>query len=285
MSRPSKYLCLLLVLGCCGLTWAAEPPLPDHSGFVTDLAGVIGTATAQKLEGLCRQLAKQTGAELAVATVKTVAPLDSKTYAGKLFEKWRIGKKGKDNGVLLLLAMDERRVEIEVGYGLEGVITDAGAGRILDDYVVPFFKQGQFGEGLYNGAAALAARIAKDAGQELGQDYQAVPPANRGADEEGNPLVTGAIVILIILMVFAQGVVIGLIGGVVGALVGFSVAGPAGAVIGAIIGFVVSYFRFPGSRWYGGGWGGDIGGGWSGGGGGGGFGGGSSGGGGSGRSW
>lgn len=224
---------------------------------------------------------------MAIAIVSAVAPLDSKTYAVKLFEKWKIGKKGKDNGLLVLLAMDEKRIEIEVGYGLEGAINDAKAGAILDKYVVPYFKQGQFGEGLYNGAVALADEIAKTAGQELGDQYK--PTAGQKDDGGLNDLlVTIAVILIAVFSIFFSGLMAGIVGAIIGGLFGTFIWGPAGGIIGALLGFVVSYLRFFNGNWgsWGGGMfgGGDFGGG-GGGGGFGGFGGGGSGGGGSGRSW
>ncbi len=264
---------------------AAEPAYPAYTGFVNDYAGVIDQATKSKLEGLCRQLEAKTSAELAIAVVKTVAPLDPKTYAVKLFEKWKIGKKGKDNGLLVLLAMDERRVEIEVGYGLEGTINDAKAGAILDSYGVPYFKEGKFGEGLYNIAAALGEQIAAASQQELGDEYR--PVRQEGEDWKTNDTILSAAVIMIAIFSFMfSGLLAGVVGAVIGAVFGFFLMGPLGVLLGAVVGFVVSYLRF-----FGGGWGGWTGGTFSGGnfggsgGGFGGFGGGSSGGGGAGRSW
>lgn len=284
MKRALAFLFLLVLAGGA---LAAEPVYPNYSGFVNDYAGVIDAATKQKIESLCTALEKKTSAEMAIAVVKTVEPLDSKGYAVKLFEKWKIGKKGKDNGLLILLAMDERRVEIEVGYGLEGVINDAKAGEILDKYVVPFFKQGNYGEGLYNGAAAIAEEISRSASQEMEAAY--APQPVKGGSSGGDTffwIAMVAVIAVVMLSIFASGIASGLLGAVFGALFGFAFLGVVGAIIGAIIGFVLSYIQTPGSRWSGGGWGGGFGGGFGGGGGGfGGFGGGSSGGGGAGRSW
>lgn len=266
---------ILAVLSSVG--WAAVD-WPAPNGFINDYAGVLTAAEKQNLDALVFTLKQKTGAEMAVAIVKTVAPLDAKTYAVKLFEKWKIGQKGKDNGLLILLALEERRVEIEVGYGLEGVINDAKAGEILDKYVVPFFKTGEFGAGLYNGAVVIAGEIAKSAGQELGANFQPAAPV-KGSDDGG--LLENLIMVAIILLtVFGSGIIWGLVGAALGGFFGFLIAGVLGAIIGAIFGFVLSYFKIFGR---GGGWMGGLG---SGGGfGGGGFGGGSSGGGGSGRSW
>jgi len=274
----------LLVIG--QTSFAKEVVLPNYTGFVNDFAGVLDLTAKEKIEKLCRILEKKTSAELAIAVVKSTAPLDSKTYAVKLFEKWKIGKKGKDNGVLILLAMEEHRVEIEVGYGLEGVITDARAGEILDKEVIPYLRKGGFGEGLYQGALALAQLIVKNQGEELGEEYvKREAETEKGWPEELTYFVVISVIFLIFLSIFASGLVPGVFGAVFGAIFGYIIAGGIiGAIIGAIVGFMLSFNRLPGTPggfgWYGGGWSGDFGGG-----GGFGFGGGSSGGGGAGRSW
>ncbi|MFH1387379.1 MAG: TPM domain-containing protein [bacterium] len=267
-------------------SFATEPKFPSYIGFVNDFAGMLDSASIEKLNNLGQTLEKKTSAEMAIVTVKTVAPLDPKTYAVKLFEQWKIGKKGKDNGLLILLSQDERRVEIEVGYGLEGVINDAKAGEILDKYVVPFFKEGKFGEGIYNGAEVMANKIAENAKQELGDDYQG-PKKSKEKGLSISTIIILAIVTLIILSIFASGAGSGVIGAIVGLVIGLSIAGIIGAVVGAIIGFMLSFTRFNDMTGggFGGGFGGFGGGFGSGGGGFGGFGGGGSGGGGSGRSW
>jgi len=279
---------ILLSVGCA---FGKEPVFPTYSGFVNDFAGVIDTATKEKLEGLCRSLEQKTSAEMAIATVQSVEPLDPKEYAVALFKKWGIGKKGKDNGLLLLLAMDQKRIEIEVGYGLEGIIPDAKAGEILDRYVIPSFKEGKFGEGLYNGAEAIAGIIAQSSDQTLEAEYQGpAKQSESGKKKFYFPTIIAAIVIIILFAIFASGLAAGLFGAIFGAIWGFVFAGIIGAIIGAIVGFVLSYIQFPGGDGFGGGgggfWGDMGGGGWGEGGGGfGGFGGGGSGGGGSGRNW
>jgi uncharacterized protein len=131
MKTTTSITLFVLVLLLTSLSFS-DVAFPKPKGFVNDYAGVLTSSEAQRLESISDALKKKSGAELAVAVVKTVEPLDPKSYAVDLFEKWGIGEKGKDNGVLLLLAMKERRVEIEVGYGLEGALTDAHSGRILD---------------------------------------------------------------------------------------------------------------------------------------------------------
>lgn len=152
---------------------AGEPVYPARpEGSVRDLAGVFAPSRQADLEGLLADLERATTAELAVVTVKTTQPVTVEEYAVKLFEKWGIGKKGRDNGVLMLLAIDDRAIKIEVGYGLEPAITDGTAGSILDRYVIPRFKDNDYAGGLVDGAKAIANLIARDAQSQLSPQYQ-----------------------------------------------------------------------------------------------------------------
>jgi len=274
-----------VILLSCGIF--AQEKFPAYTGYVNDLAGVIDKDNAAKILHNCNEIKRRGFGELAIVTVKSTAPLDPKTYAVKLFETWKIGEKGKDNGVLVLLSMEDRRAEIEVGYGLEGVITDAMAGQILDIYAVQEFKDGRYGEGLFSLTTAIYTLMSRAAGKEM-EEVKELGERPSTAVPESNNIVTAVIiaafVLMMLLSVFAAGIASGIFGAIFGAVLGFSFFGVIGAVIGAIIGFVLSYTRFPTSRNRGG-WGGGFGGGFGGGGGGFSFGGGGSGGGGAGRSW
>lgn len=138
---------------------AGGSALPAAAGFVNDYAGVLPADDRGRLEASLRSLERDTGVEMAVAVVPRAAPDTPKMYAVKLFQAWGVGKKGKDNGILFLVAMEERRVEVEVGYGLEGVLPDGLVGEILDREVVPRFRAGDFAQGIAGGVAALAARV------------------------------------------------------------------------------------------------------------------------------
>ncbi|MEW6398478.1 MAG: TPM domain-containing protein [Bacillota bacterium] len=137
----------------------ASGGLPAPSGFVNDFAGVLSAAERQSLEEFCSSLEARTGAEMAIVTVRRTGDESIQMYAVRLFEAWGIGKKGRDNGLLILAAMEDRRVWVEVGYGLEGILPDGKVGAILDRYLVPAFKEGRYGEGLSACARALAAEI------------------------------------------------------------------------------------------------------------------------------
>ena len=142
----------------------ADPPVPALTQPVHDLADAIDSSAEQQIEQLSRSLQTASGDILVVVTVPTIEPYaDIREYAVKLFENQGrgIGEKGKDNGILVLLALKERRVWIEVGYGLEPWITDGYAGETSRDYMTPDFRAGRYGAGLLKGAQRIAARIAQ----------------------------------------------------------------------------------------------------------------------------
>lgn len=149
---------------------AAQPRPPEITSPVNDFAGVIDAASAAELETLIRRLQQASGDVLVVATVRTFQPYaDLQSYAVKMFENHGrgIGPRKGDNGVLLVLAVDDRQVRIEVGYGLEGFVTDGFAGETSRDAMVPYFRRGEYGEGLLAGASRVALRIAEGRGVSL----------------------------------------------------------------------------------------------------------------------
>lgn len=208
MARMKRFLpLLLLLLLTVSLARAVEYPQPK--GFVNDFAGVMKPDTVQQLEAVLTDLRNKTGVEEAVVTVKNMGGLDVNTYAVELFKTWGIGSKKNNDGVLLLYAQEERKVRIETGYGMEGLITDARSGMILDQYVIPSFKQNDFNTGLYQGALALAQLIAKDRGTTLGAEApQASPPvtpARRTGTGGGLPPLGLIFVVLIVLFLLTSG--------------------------------------------------------------------------------
>lgn len=140
------------------------PPKPSASSgiYVQDYAGVISAPARSYLQELGRQLDQKTSAQLVVVTVKSLdgAPLEE--YSLKLLRDWGIGNKEKNNGVLMLIATGDRKSRIEVGYGLEGALTDSLTGQIQDQYMIPYFRKGTYEPGIASGYEALALRIAKE---------------------------------------------------------------------------------------------------------------------------
>jgi uncharacterized protein len=156
--------CVWLLLAGSSPVRAQDARLPDLTAPVLDLANVIDAETERALGDLSRRLQAASNDVLVVVTVPTYAPYgDIREYAVELFENHGrgIGERGKDNGVLILLALEERRVWVEVGYGLEEWITDGFAGEVSRERMVPAFRTGNYGAGLLAGALQIAGRIAQ----------------------------------------------------------------------------------------------------------------------------
>ncbi len=143
-----------------GIGFCEEADFPNYVGYVNDYADILSAETKYKLTALSAEIENKTAGQLAVLTIDTASPLDIETYAVKLFEKWGIGQKGKNNGVLILIAVKDRAVRIEVGYGLEGAIPDALANNVIEKSMVPFFKNGDYDAGVLQAAAVISKLIA-----------------------------------------------------------------------------------------------------------------------------
>jgi LemA protein len=156
-------VCAACVLLACTTRARAETRFDEllrrltPSGPVNDFAGVLSSADRQTLLDIATDLEKTTSAQLAVVTIRSIEGGNIDDFAVKLFARWGIGQKGKDNGVLLLVAMDDRAGRIEVGYGLEGALTDARAGRLLEQTLFPAFREERYGPGLIETARQIAA--------------------------------------------------------------------------------------------------------------------------------
>lgn len=183
MTRIVNVACWLLVLGLTlSASARAQSALPTLAGPVNDFAQVIDSDSARELDRVIRQLQSQTGDAIIVATVPTIEPYgDIADYAVKLFENGGrgIGERGKDNGVLVVVALNERRVRVEVGYGLEEWITDGYAGQLSRDVFTPAFREGRYGAGLVAGVTQIATRIAQ--GRNVTLTGVEAPPLPREA--------------------------------------------------------------------------------------------------------
>jgi len=159
---------------------------PKPVGFLSDFAGVVDPASADSIDALAAELQAKTGAELAVAVFKDLGGEEVEPAAVDLYAHWGIGRKGKDDGVLILLAVTERRVKIEVGYGLEGILPDGRCGRIIREVMGPELHANRFGPGLLLGSEAIAGVIAADRGVTLRHAGAAPPPAAGDEDSESS---------------------------------------------------------------------------------------------------
>ena len=136
--------------------------LPRPSGPINDFAQVLSASEVQTLTDLADEVERATGAEIAVATVTSLDGLPLEEYATKLFAAWGIGQAGKDNGVLILVALSERQIRIEVGYGLEGVLPDGLAGQIIRETFEPAFRDNAYGRGIVDGTTRVAAIVRRN---------------------------------------------------------------------------------------------------------------------------
>ena len=162
--RPAVFAALLIAVPALG---DCAPRAPAPKSYVNDTAGVIDAGAAVRLNSILADLDAKAGAQLAVLTVKGLGGEDIETYAVRMFSQWGIGDKNTDRGLLLLVAVDERKSRIEVGYGLEGILPDGLTGAIQDKYMLPYFKEGDYSQGVFYGALALASVVAEDSGVPL----------------------------------------------------------------------------------------------------------------------
>jgi uncharacterized protein len=242
--------------------WALDTSKLKPTGYVNDFAHVLDAGGAQSLEAYCANLERVTGVQMAVVLVPSLDDEPIEDAANRLYREWGIGKKGKDEGILLLLSMKEHKSRAEIGYGIEPIISDGAAGGILRA-ISPILRQGNYAGGLLAAAEQMGNTIAQSKGVELGgaEPQRSSRPAPRGTSIPFPLIIIG---IIILFSLLSRG--------------GRSGGGGTGFLTGMILGNMM------GGR--GGGWGGGgFGGGGGGGGGFGGFGGGDSGGGGASGGW
>jgi uncharacterized protein len=189
---------LALVLLTAPLGSLAQQSFPDKpKGIVNDFANVIPAAYKQQITAVAAELENKTGVEISIVTMSNLGGNNPADFANRLFAKWGIGKKGEDNGILLLFAQKERQIGFETGYGVEGVLPDGKVGEILDLYVVPYFKQDRFGDGFLNGTLAVSQIIADEAGVTLTGQSQ-VPV--RAPQRRRSPFSLLPLILIIFLM-------------------------------------------------------------------------------------
>jgi uncharacterized protein len=272
-AKVSSIFCVVLVSAVCIF---AEPIASLRpSNYINDFAGVLDAATQASLNGLCRQVDQKAHAQIAVVTVKSLDGQDVAGYAVALYQKFGIGAKGKDRGVLILLATQDRQRFISVGYGLEGILPDGKVGGFGRE-AVPLLQSGNYDGAVTLMTARVASVIAQDAGVALDNQPRLAAPRRQPAPGGG----TGGVILVIFLLFF---VIIPILRAIFRG--GGGPRGGGGGGLGFLLGMLLGSGGFGGgSGGYGGGGFGGFGGG-GGGGGFGGFGGGSTGGGGAGGSW
>ncbi|WP_433972739.1 TPM domain-containing protein [Tunturiibacter lichenicola] len=224
MNFISRWLVVVFLVFAPSAVLTAESvsTLPAPTGYVNDFAGVLSPTTKNSLENLCTQVDRQAHGQIAVVTIKTIDGDESiEDFATALEDKWKVGAKGTDRGVLMLLVMTPRRGRIEVGYGLEGVLNDAKVGDIGRS-MVPAAAQGDYNTAIPLGVRQIAQAIATDAGvtlnlaQPVHQYHREQAPVQLSLTE----VVLGGGVILLILFFLVKTGNTGLIFFLLGNLMG-----------------------------------------------------------------
>lgn len=214
---PALTIILILSLGVVSFastlppasgTTAVPPDKPEHFDYVQDFAGILSVKDKEKISSLGREIDEKTKAQVVVVTVNSLGGTPIEMYANQLFRSWGIGDKEKNNGVLLLINKENMlnnksgRVRIEVGYGLEGAIPDGKAGRILDNYVLPYWSQKQYSMGITQGYMAVAGEVAKEYNIKMEGNFAPIPLDTK--DDSSSASYVGLIAALIILSVLTS---------------------------------------------------------------------------------
>ncbi|MEW6133395.1 MAG: TPM domain-containing protein [Pseudomonadota bacterium] len=181
MTRPAglpfaAWLMAMLLALAAPFAVQAEVAVPELKQRVTDLTGTLDPDTVNRLETTLAQFEAAKGSQIAVLMVPTTQPEDIAQFGIRVAEAWKVGRRGVDDGAILIVAKDDRKVRIEVGYGLEGVIPDAVAKRIIEEDVVPRFKRGDFSGGVEAGVSRMLRLI----------EGEALPPPQEGPAFEGD---------------------------------------------------------------------------------------------------
>jgi len=201
LKRNLIYILSILFLSLLTAQFSHAVSIPETPGnHVVDLAGIIDNSTEAKLNQYLRELEQKTTAQVAILTIKSLEGESLEDLSITVaHDKWKLGQKGKDNGVLLLVSLKDRKYRIEVGYGLEGVIPDSMVGSIGRSYLVPFFRKGDYSNGIYAAALALANEIAKDSGVKI----TGMPQLKRTVQRTGEKQAPGLFGTIISILFFA----------------------------------------------------------------------------------
>ena len=183
---------------------AVTPPLPDNPpGHVVDLAGVISTRRQQDLERLLTTLEQKTTAQMVVLTIESLDGPDINSFSLQTAEKWKIGQKKKDNGLLFVVAVRDRKYRFEVGYGLESVLPDSLLGSLGRKVLVPYFRQGQYGRGISAATGKIVQILARHYGVTLaGAEHLA--PVRKQRNQGLGGLVFFLVLLAFMLIIYSR---------------------------------------------------------------------------------
>ena len=181
---------------------AAAPTFPPLTGRVVDDAGILSDQTKAQLTSMLQQQEKQTGDQVVVATLKSLQGYDIEDYGYQLGRAWGIGQKGKNNGAILIIAPNDRKMRIEVGYGLEGQLTDAQSKLIIAEIITPYFKRGDYDGGVLAGTTAVL-KVIGGATIDPSQ-YQQAQGDEDNVPHRGGPHIPIFLIIVLLWIVFGR---------------------------------------------------------------------------------
>jgi len=263
LSKASLIILFVMLPMASQMVWAALADIPDLSARVTDITQTLSPEQKTALEAKLQAFEQKKGSQIAVLIVPTTQPEDIAQYSIRVVEKWKLGREKSDDGLLVLLATEDHKIRIEVGYGLEGAIPDLTAKRVINEVMAPKFKQGDFAGGLNDGVDKLIGLVD-------GEPLPAPETPTSGGVDIGNllpillfgGLISGLILRSMFGTFFGSMLNGGLIGGIL-FMLGLAIFGSA--ILGVIVFFITMMLGSRGingyQRGYGTGYGGGLGGG------------------------
>ncbi|MBN2594333.1 MAG: TPM domain-containing protein, partial [Sedimentisphaerales bacterium] len=196
-----RLIITLTLLSALAATGYSQADLPTPSHYVEDYANVINDSDERSLNGVLQELEQKTGAQYIILTVLSTGGMPIEQFSIELVEKWKLGQKGKDNGMLFVLAKNDRRWRFEVGYGLEGFITDQYCSRTGRDVLVPYLRKGNYSRGIYEANLRIVQRIASEAGVSL-TGMPKVTPVPVSNKRRGLPCCSALPFLIFMLLIF-----------------------------------------------------------------------------------
>jgi uncharacterized protein len=208
MNINCKIICILVIAACllfASIAHAVIPAIPSKPAqYVVDLAGIIDKNTELKLDAYLKELEQKTTAQVVVLTILSLQGESLEDFSiSTANDKWKLGQKGKDNGVLIVVSLQDKRYRFEIGYGLEGILPDSFVGSIGRKFIVPNFQKGDYSTGIYTATLAVINRIASANGVEI----TGMPKLNTGIYAEGKGK-GGNIVQTVFTFLFLAGAII-----------------------------------------------------------------------------
>lgn len=267
MISISKKLIILVICAGILLSNVYAVVAPTSSFYVNDYAGLLSDNTKQYIINVNTSLESQTGAQVVVVTVPNLEGMSLEEYATTLFRQFGIGNRTKNNGVLLLLALEEREFRVEVGYGLEGALNDSKTGRIQDQYIIPYLKHNKWDEGIKNGFDAIILEMCEEYNISVTSDKPVIVGNSQGISDDYTWLGAGGFITEAVLGIITRvkkwkalkGFGLTILGtGVFGVLAWILIPDSTGGIIFGIMSVVIGIIAFlsalsgGNSRYYGG---------------------------------